>query len=101
MYTQEGLLGGRSRYRVYLQLPPKLKHQRPCGVRSQAASLQLGETCSPAHPASGPAHLSPVLPLWQPHFAQEKSSKPASSGALPATPPGDTAKENQSTLFVF
>lgn len=58
-----------------------------------------GGMCSPAHPASGPAHLSPVLPLWQPHFAQEKSSKPASSGALPVTPPGDTAKENQSTLF--
>lgn len=71
-----------------------LRHQPLYGMLLTARTPQLVPKVA--------AHLSPVLPSWQLHSAWEKSRKPASSGALLLAPPrGDTAKENQSTLFVF
>lgn len=98
-----GLPAAATQAEVLIPQSLPLKRQSLHEVHPQAASRQLQEARTPwLTPKSGPTHLSPVLPIWQPYFAWEKSSKPASSGALLlAPPPQDAAKENQSTLFVF
>ena len=71
--------------------------------RSQAASWQLGEARTPPlTPTGGPAHLSAVLPIWQPCFAREKSSKAVSPGApLPVPPLGDPSQRKPTRRVCF